>query len=74
LNGLEYHTNPCGDDNINTYLLLKLHQSPTLSYPFREIYEDQICYQRKNMCFTTNHHFHVGRGTNTGNYNQGLFC
>ena len=39
----------------------------------REIYEDQISYQRENRCFTTNHKLDVGRGTHTGNYNQGLF-
>ncbi|KAL5076755.1 hypothetical protein RYX36_015739 [Vicia faba] len=39
----------------------------------REIYEDQFSYQRENRCFTTNHKFYVGRGTHTGNYNQGLF-
>nr|UEN67214.1 NADH-plastoquinone oxidoreductase subunit K [Sophora prazeri] len=39
----------------------------------REIYEDQIRSQRENRCFTTNHKFHVGRSTHTGNYDQGLF-
>jgi len=39
----------------------------------REIYEDPICYQRENRCFTTNHKFHLGRSTHTGNYNQELF-
>ncbi|KAK2350349.1 NADH dehydrogenase [ubiquinone] iron-sulfur protein 7, mitochondrial [Trifolium repens] len=39
----------------------------------REIYEDQISYQRENRCFTTNHKFNVERNTHTGNYNQGLF-
>nr|UCS08806.1 NADH-plastoquinone oxidoreductase subunit K [Peltoboykinia tellimoides] len=38
----------------------------------REIYEDRIRSQRENRCFTTNHKFHVGRSTHTGNYNQGL--
>lgn len=41
----------------------------------REIYEDQIRSQRenKNRCFTTNHKFHLGRSTHTGNYDQGFF-
>lgn len=38
----------------------------------REIYEDRIGSQQENRCFTTNHKFHVGRSTLTGNYNQGL--
>nr|P52766.1 RecName: Full=NAD(P)H-quinone oxidoreductase subunit K, chloroplastic; AltName: Full=NAD(P)H dehydrogenase subunit K; AltName: Full=NADH-plastoquinone oxidoreductase subunit K [Lupinus luteus]AAB86906.1 NADH-ubiquinone oxidoreductase subunit [Lupinus luteus] len=41
----------------------------------REIYEKQIRSQRenKNRFFTTNHKFHVGRSTQTGNYDQGFF-
>nr|QXM16199.1 NADH-plastoquinone oxidoreductase subunit K [Hedysarum polybotrys] len=39
----------------------------------REIYKDQMSSQRANRCFTTNHKFHVGRSSHTGNYNQGLF-
>jgi len=38
----------------------------------REIYEDRIRSQQGNRCFTTNHKFHIGRTTNTGNYDQGL--
>nr|QGI24891.1 NADH-plastoquinone oxidoreductase subunit K [Kadsura coccinea] len=38
----------------------------------REIYEDRIRCQQENRCFTTNHKFHVGRSTHTGNYDQGL--
>lgn len=38
----------------------------------REIYEDRIRSQQENRCFTTNHKFHVGRSTHTGNYDQGL--
>ncbi|KAL0532268.1 hypothetical protein IC582_031659 [Cucumis melo] len=38
----------------------------------REIYEDRIKSQEENRCFTTNHKFHVGPSTNTGNYDQGL--
>nr|QVS97378.1 NADH-plastoquinone oxidoreductase subunit K [Chloranthus henryi] len=38
----------------------------------RETYEDRIGSQQENRCFTTNHKFHVGRSTHTGNYDQGL--
>nr|YP_009028223.1 NADH dehydrogenase subunit K [Licania alba]AHX80977.1 NADH dehydrogenase subunit K [Licania alba] len=38
----------------------------------REIYKDQIRFQRANRCFTTHHKFHIGRNTHTGNYDQGL--
>ena len=38
----------------------------------REIYEDRIRSQQENRCFTTNHKFHVGRSTHTGNYDQRL--
>nr|YP_009969161.1 NADH-plastoquinone oxidoreductase subunit K [Beilschmiedia brenesii]QNE86268.1 NADH-plastoquinone oxidoreductase subunit K [Beilschmiedia brenesii] len=38
----------------------------------REIYEDRIGSQQENRCFTTNHKFHVGHSTHTGNYDQGL--
>jgi len=38
----------------------------------REIYEDRIRCQQANRCFTTNHKFHIGRTTHTGNYDQGL--
>ena len=38
----------------------------------REIYEDRIKSQEENRCFTTNHKFHVGPSTHTGNYDQGL--
>nr|YP_010628936.1 NADH dehydrogenase subunit K [Begonia foliosa]WBN95916.1 NADH dehydrogenase subunit K [Begonia foliosa] len=38
----------------------------------REIYEDQIKSQQQNRYFTTNHKFHVGQSTHTGNYDQGL--
>ncbi|CAI0402317.1 unnamed protein product [Linum tenue] len=38
----------------------------------REIYEDQIKPQQGNRCFTTNHKFHIGRTTHTGNYDQEL--
>jgi len=48
--------------------ITKLHKKIS-----REIYEDLICYQRENRCFTTNHKFHLGRSTHTSNYNQGLF-
>ena len=37
----------------------------------REISEDRIGSQQENRCFTTNHKFHVGRSTHTGNYDQG---
>nr|QWY89217.1 NADH-plastoquinone oxidoreductase subunit K [Testulea gabonensis] len=39
----------------------------------REIVEDRIRAQQGNRCFTTNHKFHIGRTTHTGNYDQGLF-
>nr|AOY40535.1 NADH-plastoquinone oxidoreductase subunit K [Cajanus cajan] len=39
----------------------------------REIYEDQMSSQRENRCFTTNHKFHVGCSTHTGNYGQEFF-
>nr|YP_009921199.1 NADH-plastoquinone oxidoreductase subunit K [Litsea acutivena]QMS49739.1 NADH-plastoquinone oxidoreductase subunit K [Litsea acutivena] len=38
----------------------------------REIYEDRIGSQQENRYFTTNHKFHVGHSTHTGNYDQGL--
>nr|QFQ37977.1 NADH-plastoquinone oxidoreductase subunit K [Phyllagathis tentaculifera]QFQ41000.1 NADH-plastoquinone oxidoreductase subunit K [Phyllagathis fengii]QFQ48391.1 NADH-plastoquinone oxidoreductase subunit K [Phyllagathis tentaculifera] len=38
----------------------------------REIYEDRIRYQGGSRCFTTNHKFHLGRSSYTGNYDQGL--
>ena len=39
----------------------------------REIYENQMSSQRENRCFTTNHKFHIGYSTHTGNYGQELF-
>ncbi|WVZ26740.1 hypothetical protein V8G54_000229 (mitochondrion) [Vigna mungo] len=39
----------------------------------REIYEDPMSFQRENRCFTTNHKFHVGYSTYTGNYGQEFF-
>ncbi|RDY14683.1 ATP synthase subunit beta, chloroplastic, partial [Mucuna pruriens] len=39
----------------------------------REIYEDQMSSRRENRCFTTNHKFHIGCSTHTGNYGQELF-
>ncbi|TKY46713.1 NAD(P)H-quinone oxidoreductase subunit K [Spatholobus suberectus] len=38
-----------------------------------EIYEDQMSSQQENRCFTTNHKFHVGCSTHTGNYGQEFF-
>ncbi|KAJ8746943.1 hypothetical protein K2173_007711 (mitochondrion) [Erythroxylum novogranatense] len=38
----------------------------------QEIYEERIRPQHGNRCFTTNHRFHIGRTTHTGNYDQGL--
>nr|YP_010201875.1 NADH-plastoquinone oxidoreductase subunit K [Machilus bonii]UAM93059.1 NADH-plastoquinone oxidoreductase subunit K [Machilus bonii] len=38
----------------------------------REIYEDRVGSQQENRYFTTNHKFHVGHSTHTGNYDQGL--
>nr|YP_010552964.1 NADH dehydrogenase subunit K [Sonerila nervulosa]UTM97009.1 NADH dehydrogenase subunit K [Sonerila nervulosa] len=38
----------------------------------REIYEDQIRSQGGSRCFTTNHKFHLGHRSYTGNYDQGL--
>lgn len=38
----------------------------------REIYEDRIRSQGGRRCFTTNHKFHLGRSSYTGNYDREL--